>query len=486
MIRGISLYWKTWLITVCTLLLTLAGFFIVLTFSITSFIESSQTKKFEQNVKVITENFTDHGIDEEQLTNFMVQGYYITISQGAKTVFPPWVGTFGVLMDGSASIQVPSETATSIGAVTPASPVVPSDTVVTREVLSTEGVLATKVLEKEQKLTYQNKEYVVRISYPVGLNKEDVNSVFVEILPYFLLIGVVISSVVSAIYASYFASKIKRLNSKIKLMAARAIPANRQPKKGDELQKLENNLDEMYAELLTTLDKLNQEMLVVKRLETDRQVFMRGATHELKTPIMAMSTMLEGMITGVQGYENHADYLNACYQRLQSMTKLVNEMLEVSRLESVKSTGETDLNEVTQEVIEIYQYMLEDKELQLTLSLDGHAQIAIPKKNLQKVLSNLIGNAVKYTPEKGTLRVSSTGTSWLIENQMETDNQVDEQKIFEPFVSYDQSQGNSFENGHGLGLYIVDAILKQYGYTYSCEIDAEKQHFRFKILNQLT
>ena len=122
-------------------------------------------------------------------------------------------------------------------------------------------------------------------------------------------------------------------------MSSSSIELDYQASQGDELKELENNIHAMYQNLQLTMAQLSTEVTTVKRLEKDRQVFMRGATHELKTPIMAMTTMLEGMISQVEGFENHEEYLHKCYARLQSMSRLVNKMLEVSKIESVIYTG---------------------------------------------------------------------------------------------------------------------------------------------------
>ncbi|MGX7417590.1 sensor histidine kinase [Carnobacterium gallinarum] len=468
MIKKISLYWKTWLITVTTILLTLGVFFIIFSQFATYFLEDAQKNRFNQGVKEIKTYTEKNGIDPNYLGEYYRSGFLVTIVKGENLIFP----VQGI--SGEVAGVVPFTEELQVNESTKA---YPSEAVT---IMNT-TIASNSLLTMEENITYQGEVYRLWVSYPLSLNKEDIQQVLTSVTPFFLGIGLIVSFVVSIIYAKYFSSKITRLNTAINQMADGTLIEEHFEKEGDELQELENNLHRMYQDLQSALQQLNQEVQVVKRLEKDRQLFMRGATHELKTPIMAMSTMLEGMLENVEGYENRDQYLKACYGRLQSMGKLVNEMLEVSRIEGIIYQGKTNLKIATEEVIDIYRYMLEDKAIDLLLSELFVTEIEIPKRNLQKVLSNLIGNAVKYTPEQGSIRIYSNQEIWSITNTMKEGSIKDASKIFEPFVSYEEQSENEFDQSHGLGLYIVDAILTQYGIVYDYSIDGEKNTFEFKL-----
>lgn len=468
-VKRTSLYWKTWVITAITILITIGLFFLIFSLFATRFLENNQQKKFDQTSNLIFKSVENEGVNQELLEKYMIAGYNVFISYNGQLIYPEYAEiSFG------SSSPSPLFDAQSIGE---GIEVTPSDSIGQLEAVS----VTTVPLMEERTVTYKGIPYLVQIMYPVAVNQDEIKDVFYSIIPYFIVIGLVVSSVISIIYARYFSRKITHLNQTVHSMSTSSAPITYEAQEGDELQDLENSVHHMYQELQFTLQKLNQEMDTVKRLEEDRQVFMRGATHELKTPIMAMTTMLEGMMAQVEGYEDREHYLQACYTRLQSMSRLVNEMLEVSRIESVMFSGEMELKKATEEVIEIYAYMLADKEIELETGHLTSGLVHIPKRNLQKVLSNLVGNAVKYTPNQGKIVVISNNQEWQIRNQVKDSQRLKETKIFAPFVSFETECNNEFEKSHGLGLYIVDTILTQYGYHYSWEVNEVTSEFIFRI-----
>lgn len=132
-------------------------------------------------------------------------------------------------------------------------------------------------------------------------------------------------------------------------------------------------------------------------------------------------------------------------------------------------------------MLEVYDYMIADKELELVTTQVTSLPIKMTERNLQKVLSNLIGNGVKYSPAGGKITITSTSQSWEIRNQVSNLANLKNANIFEPFISYDRDNEDEVEKGHGLGLYIVAAILNQSGYTFEKEVDEAKAEFIFRI-----
>lgn len=462
-IRRISLYWKTWMITAVTILLTIALFFMIFSIFATRFLEQQQQKKFTHVSDEIFQEIEKKGIKPKKLEEYMLDGYNIFVTQNDEIIYPKY-----------------EEMITYSKNSDKAEPIEDDEFVAQVEVVQANAV-DSSALSASRKITYQGTQYGVTILSPSIVNQKEIKNVFYSIIPYFIVIGLVVSAILSMFYARYFSKKVNHLNRTIHQMAENSPMIDYQEREGDELQKLENSLHKMYHELQMAMQRLHQEMSMVKRLEQDRQVFMRGATHELKTPIMAMNTMLEGMLSGVEGYENHEYYLQACYQRLQSMSHLVQEMLEVSRIESVMFSGEMNLKEATEEVIEVYDYMIEDRQLTLSVDLSESGKVQIPKRNLQKILSNLIGNAVKYTPINGKITIISSQKYWEIRNEVKDAQILEKEKIFEPFVSLEIEKEEEFAKSHGLGLYIVDTILKQYGYVYHWTISEKTSEFIFQI-----
>lgn len=471
-ISKMPLYWKTWTVTAGTILMTIGVFFIIFGLFASKFLTLSQQRKFDQKAEMIFNEISQGGVNTEKLEEHMLQGFTVFVSQKDQLIFPAFASLVindGVQFDEKSLEGYYQDDFQSTQPVTQA------------QLGATTLSNLQESLSVQRQITYQGNQFFVEVYYPVSVNQEDVTAVLMSMIPYLLLTGLGVSFIVSRFYASYVSEKITKINYLLKGMSSSSIELDYQASQGDELKELENNIHAMYQNLQLTMAQLNTEVTTVKRLEKDRQVFMRGATHELKTPIMAMTTMLEGMISQVEGFENHEEYLHKCYARLQSMSRLVNEMLEVSKIESVIYTGETDLAQGTAEVLEVYEYMIKDKELVLNVSEIPCSKINIPSGNLKKILSNLIGNAVKYTPVAGQITINGNHEEWEIRNQMSPEVNLAQKDIFAPFITVASQTDSEFEKSHGLGLYLVATILKQYDYQYDFQIDEDPGEFVFRI-----
>jgi signal transduction histidine kinase len=155
-------------------------------------------------------------------------------------------------------------------------------------------------------------------------------------------------------------------------------------------------------------------------------------------------------------------------------------MLEVSRLEETVFSGETDINKLTLDVLEVYEYMIQDKEIELVVSQGKEQKVKIPERALQKIISNLIGNSVKYSPPKKKISILSNNHVWQISNHVNHIEKMDLKSIADPFISYDVEE-EEYAKSHGLGLYIVVSLLEQYQYPYHFDLDNKTKEFVFQI-----
>lgn len=459
-IQSLPLYWKTWFITTLTLIATLIIFFLVFSTFATKFLENNQQKKFDKTVNQIVEEIEKNGINEEKLNQYSLEGYSIFISSNNELIYPNYSNALS-------TTATESSTLSNVIQIGPAT-----------SINSFEN--GNSSLSTSKRILYKNIWLSLDVYYPVVVNSKEIKSILVDTAPYFVLIGIIVSFGISWIYSRYFVAKINKLNLLVHEMSTSSVSKEYVSQPGDEIQELKNNVYFMYQELQETMVQLNIEMNRVKKLEEDRQIFMRGATHELKTPIMAMMTTLSGMIENIEGYEDQVYHLSLCYNRLQSMSRLVNEMLEVSRLEEAVFSGETDINKLTLDVLEVYEYMIQDKEIELEVSQGKEQKVKIPERALQKIISNLIGNSVKYSPPKKKISILSNNHVWQISNHVNHIEKMDLKSIADPFISYDVEE-EEYAKSHGLGLYIVVSLLEQYQYPYHFDLDTETKEFVFQI-----
>jgi len=215
----------------------------------------------------------------------------------------------------------------------------------------------------------------------------------------------------------------------------------------------------------------NQMAGSLERAETQRQHLMADVAHELRTPITVIQANLEGMLDGVLPLD--AEQVAA----LHNETLLLNRLVGDLRLLSLAEAGElklerreTDMGDLIRQVVERIQFQIQQK----GVSLEIEVQESLPRvwadtDRITQVLNNLIGNALRYTPQDGKISVravkfpSSTG---LIQVSVtDTGPGIDPAAlpfVFERFYRADKSRARA-SGGSGLGLAIVKQLVEAHG-----------------------
>ena len=199
-----------------------------------------------------------------------------------------------------------------------------------------------------------------------------------------------------------------------------------------------------------------QETLRMKQVNFE---FLRGASHELKTPLTSLKIVLENMQFKVGKYKDRDFYLEKCGEMVDELDAGIRELLLMSKMDSFEKSEWIEISEVVDEVLKRNQIIIAEKNLQMRIEVGGQ-KIWLNRTALSMVLANLIGNAVKYAEEGGRISVQIRDEVLEIKN------------------SY-RAAGANEQSGSGLGLYIVKNLLKRYGLQY--EICDTKKSFSFKI-----
>ena len=198
-----------------------------------------------------------------------------------------------------------------------------------------------------------------------------------------------------------------------------------------------------------------QETLRMKQVNFE---FLRGASHELKTPLTSLKIVLENMQFKVGKYKDRDFYLEKCGEMVDELDAGIRELLLMSKMDSFEKSEWIKISEVVEETLRRNQIMIAEKNLQLRIEV-GEQKNWLNRMALSMVLANLIGNAVKYAEEGGKISVQIRDEILEIKN------------------SYRASINE--QSGSGLGLYIVKNLLKRYGLKY--EISDLEKSFSFKI-----
>ena len=198
-----------------------------------------------------------------------------------------------------------------------------------------------------------------------------------------------------------------------------------------------------------------QETLRMKQVNFE---FLRGASHELKTPLTSLKIVLENMQFKVGKYKDRDFYLEKCGEMVDELDAGIRELLLMSKMDSFEKSEWIKISEVVEESLRRNQIMIAEKNLHIRMEV-GEQKIWLNRTALSMVLANLIGNAVKYAEEDGKILVQMRDEVLEIKNSYRA--------------------GTNEQSGSGLGLYIVKNLLKRYGLKY--EISDLEKSFSFKI-----
>lgn len=302
--------------------------------------------------------------------------------------------------------------------------------------------------------------------------------VLIKLIPFIAAIILLISVSGAFICSRYFSKPLVSICSVAKRMTKLDMTWKCDVKREDEIGVLASSLNEMSEQLsnaLTNLqtanEKLQQDIEKEREQEKQRIDFFTSVSHELKTPIAIIKGELEGMIYQVGEYKDRNTYLRHCLKTVNDMEEIVKEILTSARMGgSDFQLIRSDLNvsKLLQKSCQKVSGRIEDKEMELRLDIQPDFHYEGDERLLNKVFSNVIGNAVAYSPKGAVITVSLQDRRFYVENTGIHIAEEDLKRLFTPFYRVDKSR-NRNSGGSGLGLYITKMILDHHGLTYRME-----------------
>ena len=189
--------------------------------------------------------------------------------------------------------------------------------------------------------------------------------------------------------------------------------------------------------------------------------FITDAGHELKTPIAIIKGQLEGMIYQVGEYKDRDTYLRRCMKTTNDMEALVKEILSAARMGGSDfhlERTDLDISQMLRKVCQQFRGRMEDKQIELRMDIQPEYHYQGDRRLMEKVFTNVIGNAVAYSPAGAVITVIQKDEVFSVENTGVHIAEEDLERIFTPFYRVDKSR-NRNSGGSGLGLYITKTIL---------------------------
>ena len=215
----------------------------------------------------------------------------------------------------------------------------------------------------------------------------------------------------------------------------------------------------------------------LKKLERHRSEFIANVSHELKTPLTSIRSLVETLIGGaIDEKKRAAEFLGKINRGALSLSSLIDDILELSRLESKKELGafkDVDLKKVLDRAVDLVSDKARDKKITMKLECTGgDAKISAIEEHVYRAVSNLLNNAVSYTPEGGLVKIKCQRLKGSLRVAVE-DNGIgipaeDIPRIFERFYRVDRARSRDL-GGTGLGLSIVKHVMNVHNGSVSVE-----------------
>lgn len=268
----------------------------------------------------------------------------------------------------------------------------------------------------------------------------------------YLVIILICVAIISFLIAGYITHPIKSLTDVIRKMSQGHLDQRVKVKGGGELRELGEAFNIM-SEKLENLDRARNE-------------FVSNASHELKTPLSAIKVLAESLLhMGGDIPDIYVEFLTDINNEIDRLNAIISDLLSLVHIDSKNMPLEKrrlDLTELVQRTVKGLRVLAEKKDINLEVNLEGPVDILGDESKLVQVVTNLVDNAIKYTPEGGrvmvdvykgkgeaVLKVADTGIGIPAE---------DIPRIFDRFFRVDKARSRA-TGGTGLGLSIAHRII---------------------------
>ena len=272
-----------------------------------------------------------------------------------------------------------------------------------------------------------------------------------------VLISVVLTAILWFFLANTITNPIVTMIDRAKAMAEGELSQEIPVHGKDEIGQLAYNFNLMAKEL--------------SQLDTMRKEFVANVSHELRTPLTSIRTYTETLLEGaLDDPETAARFLKIVDDEAQRMSLLVTDLLELSRLDSAHSKLDQDVLDLVgllRVTIRQSQILAEQKNQKIQFNNPEDACFILGNSpRINQVISNILSNAIKYSPDETTIivHVETTDTDHLVFVKDEGMGipEEDISRVFERFYRVDKARARAM-GGTGLGLAIAKEIIEEHG-----------------------
>ena len=223
-----------------------------------------------------------------------------------------------------------------------------------------------------------------------------------------------------------------------------------------------------------------------RRVEEARRQMVAAVSHDLRTPLASLRLLVEAIDDGVATGETRERYLRQMRTHVEALTALIDDLFELSRIEAGEiswTMHQVELRELIGDTVTAMRAPAEARGVALAAELPAHEVLAQANaEKVQRVLFNLIQNAIRHTPADGSVTVRARSVGSGVEVEVADDGEgiprADGERVFEAFYRGDDARS---EDGAGLGLAISRAIVEAHGGRIWLEDGAPGTSVRFTL-----
>ncbi|WP_242308963.1 HAMP domain-containing sensor histidine kinase, partial [Bacillus cereus group sp. BfR-BA-01524] len=324
-------------------------------------------------------------------------------------------------------------------------------------------LLMKPIKEKDGSVTYI---YAMASLQPVDEAVQMVQDYYIYIIAFV----VVLIFLASFYYSKQIAKPLLKINDTTKKIAQLDFTEKIPITSKDEIGDLSKNINVLSNKLHSHIGQLEEDIEKERKLEKTRKEFISGVSHELKTPLSIMKSCISILKDGVAEHKKEY-YFQAMEREVDKMDTLILDMLELAKFESGTYKMKKDsfyIDTVIEDICEHLSVEIEKKELRVHKNICSFEVIA-NQGRIEQVIVNFITNAIRYTPTKEDIIISTIDEKDRIKVCIENkgthieEEQLD--KIWDRFYRVDTARQRS-QGGTGLGLAISKNILELHDTEY--------------------
>jgi len=264
--------------------------------------------------------------------------------------------------------------------------------------------------------------------------------------------GVLVSLLLGFFFSRQFSTPLRQMSQTAQRIASGRFSERLAVSSQDEFGQLARSFNEMVDALA--------------HLEQIRKDFVSNVSHELRTPLTSIKGFVDGMLDGTVPADRQMLYLHIVRDETHRMHRMVNDLMDLTKMESGSIAllpTSFDLCELVRICVISLQQNLIDKDLEFAAEFENERMFIFADRDaVQRLLINLMQNAIKFTPDKGSIRVVIKRVKDKVEvSVIDTGIGIEKEElpfVFDRFYKTDKSR-SSDRSGVGIGLAIVRSII---------------------------